>query len=283
MLGWLLVEWLKHGKPTMLGAASGAVAGLVAITPAAGFVTPMASVIIGLAGGAVCYLAVSLKPKFGYDDALDVVGVHLVGGTLGALLTGVFATEAINSAIPSLSLGLPGGLLHGGPSLVTKQLLAVLATYAYCGVGTLVLLVIVNAITRVRADEHEEIIGMDLTQHSERAYALSGGESVAFVRLTEPKPAAKPPVSGGRFHIALDGIDEASVQEHWRSLCKANGQAGPTFQEVYRHVTTLRGNTFRFRGGDREQIRRALEDLFRDTFPRARARLTQPENVPALV
>jgi Amt family ammonium transporter len=283
VLGWLLVEWLKHGKPTMLGAASGAVAGLVAITPGAGFVTPMASIIIGLLGGAVCYLAVSLKPKFGYDDALDVVGVHLVGGTLGALLTGVFATAAINSAIPTLSLGLPGGLLHGGPGLVVKQLIAVLATYAYCGVGTLILLVIVNAITRVRADQDEEILGLDLTQHSERAYALTGGESVAFVRLTEPKAASAPPTEGGRFHVALDGVDGTSLQEHWRSLCKANGQAGPAFKEIYRHVTTLRGSTFRFRGGNREQMRKILEELFRETFPKAKARITQEENAPALV
>jgi Amt family ammonium transporter len=283
VLGWLLVEWLKHGKPTMLGAASGAVAGLVAITPGAGFVTPMASIVIGLLGGAVCYLAVSLKPKFGYDDALDVVGVHLVGGTLGALLTGVFATAAINSAIPTLSLGLPGGLLHGGPGLVVKQLIAVLATYAYCGVGTLILLVIVNAITRVRADEDEEILGLDLTQHSERAYALSGGESVAFVRLTEPKAASVPPSEGGRFHVALDGIDEVAVQEHWRSLCKANGQARPAFKVIYRHVTTLRGGTFRFRGGNREQMRKILEELFRETFPKAKARIAREENAPALV
>ena len=284
VLGWLLVEWLKHGKPTMLGAASGAVAGLVAITPAAGFVTPMASILIGLAGGSVCYLAVSLKPKFGYDDALDVVGVHMVGGTLGALLTGVFATATINSAIPVLSLGLKGGLLYGEPSLVLKQLIAVLATYAYCGIGTLVLLVVVNAITRVRANSDEEIVGMDLSQHSERAYALSGGESVAFVRLTEPKAASVPPVTGGRFSVAVDGIDGQSLAEHWRTLCKANGKPpGESFKEIYQYVTTVRGNNFRFRGGNREQIRSTLEGLFREMFPKVTARITREENAPALV
>ncbi len=283
VLGWLVVEWYKHGKPTMLGAASGAVAGLVAITPAAGFVTPLASILIGLIGGAVCYLAVSLKPRFGYDDALDVVGVHMVGGTIGALLTGVFATATINAAIPSLSLGLPGGLLHGGPRMLLQQLIAVLATYAYCGVGTLVLLVVVNAITRVRADQEEEIVGMDLSQHSERAYALSGGESVAFVRLTEPKPASAPPITGGRFSVALDGVDPASLQEHWRGLFGLNGRVSPAFKEIYRHMTTIRGVYFRFRGGDREQIRQTLEDLFRPTYPAAKARITREEHAPTLV
>src|SRR5207244_5931997 len=126
--------------------ASGAVAGLVCITPAAGFVTPMASIVFGIAGGVCCYFAVSLKPTFGYDDALDVVGVHMVGGTLGALLTGVFATKAVNPAVPTLSLGLDGGLFYGHPEMVLKQLVAVVATYIFCGVGTLVILVIVNAI-----------------------------------------------------------------------------------------------------------------------------------------
>jgi Amt family ammonium transporter len=158
----------------MLGAASGAVAGLVAITPGAGFVTPMGSILIGLAGGIVCYFAVTMKPKLGYDDALDVVGVHMVGGTLGAILTGVFATKAVNSAIPTLSLGLDGGLLYGGPGLVVQQLIAVVATYLFCGVGNLILLVIVNAITPLRADPEEEYEGMDLSQHSEQAYGTSG-------------------------------------------------------------------------------------------------------------
>jgi len=283
VLGWLAVEWLRNGKPTMLGAASGAVAGLVAITPAAGFVTPMASILIGLAGGAVCYLAVSLKPRFGYDDALDVVGVHMVGGTLGALLTGVFATAAVNPAVQSLSLGLAGGLLQGEPRMVLQQLIAVLATYGYCGIGTLVLLMAIDAVTPLRADHDEQIVGLDLTQHSERAYALSGGESVAFVRLTEPKPALKPP-AGGRFSVALDGIDEESLLTHWRGLCKANGnQATDAFKEIYRNVTTVRGVYFRFRGGDRERIRQTLEGLFREAFPNVRARIAREENAPTLV
>jgi Amt family ammonium transporter len=169
-LSWMAAEWIRSGKPTILGGASGAVAGLVCITPGAGFVTPMASIIFGLLAGVVCYAAVSMKPKFGYDDALDVVGVHLVGGTLGALLTGVFATKAINSAVPALSLGLDGGLLYGYPGLVMKQLMAVAATYIFCGLGNLVILVIVNAITPLRPMADDESMGLDLSQHSEQAY-----------------------------------------------------------------------------------------------------------------
>jgi Amt family ammonium transporter len=170
-LGWMASEWLRMGKPTMLGGASGAVAGLVAVTPAAGFVTPMASLVIGLLAGYVCYTAVTLKSKFGYDDALDVVGVHMVGGTLGAILTGVFATKDVNSAIPTLTLGLDGGLLYGYPALLGKQLIAIAATYVFCGVGTFILLTIINAITPLRPEIDDERMGLDLSQHSETAYS----------------------------------------------------------------------------------------------------------------
>src|SRR5438045_4652369 len=151
----------------MPGGASGAVAGLVCITPAAGFVTPLASIVFGIAAGIVCYFAVSMKPSFGYDDALDVVGVHMVGGTLGALMTGVFATETVNPAVPTLSLGLHGGLLYGEPGMVVKQFIAVAATYVFCGVGTLVILMIVNAITPLRPMADDESLGLDLSQPSE--------------------------------------------------------------------------------------------------------------------
>jgi ammonium transporter, Amt family len=169
-LGWLAAEWMRAGKPTMLGGASGAVAGLVAITPAAGFVTPLASIVIGGLAGFVCYAAVSLKPRFGYDDALDVVGVHMVGGTLGALLTGVFATAYVNAAIPTLTLGLDGGLLYGHPLLLLKQLVAVGATYVFCGAGSFLLLMVVDTLTPLRPTIDDERMGLDLSQHSETAY-----------------------------------------------------------------------------------------------------------------
>jgi ammonium transporter, Amt family len=282
-LAWLLVEWLRTGKPTVLGAASGGVAGLATITPAAGFVTPMAAVIIGLCAGVICYAAVSLKPRFGYDDALDVVGVHMVGGTIGVLLTGVFATAAVNSAIPALTVtNLTGGLLYGQPALLWKQLIAVVATYAFCGVGTLVILRFVDAVTRLRADHDEELVGMDISQHSERAYTFGGGETVALAVAPEPKAASIPPVLGGRFTITIDGIDADTMIDHWRSLCQDNGTpVSPEFRSIYSRVTTIRGTQFRFRGGDREQVRRNLERIFKAVSPRAAARVEDEVMVKA--
>jgi hypothetical protein len=262
-LGWMIAEWLRAGKPTILGAASGAVAGLVAITPAAGFVTPTASILIGAIGGVVCYGAVSLKPRLGYDDALDVVGVHFIGGTVGALLTGLLATAAVN----------PDLVLEGGAALLLKQVIAILATYAFCGVGTLVLLVAINAVTRVRADQQEEIVGMDLSQHHERAYVLSAGDNVAFVR--EPRPASRPPApEGKRFTVVLNGIDTDAMARRWRSLCQ-NGSTPhpPEFKSVYAQVSTVRGNKFRFRGGDPNETQRNLEQLFKPVSSEVSAEL----------
>ncbi len=166
-LGWMFTEWLTRGKPTVLGIASGAVAGLVAITPAAGFVTPLASILIGIVAGALCYTACNLKAKLGYDDALDVVGVHGVGGTWGALATGVFAWTAVNSAGKN-------GLIHGDPSLLLTQLKAVLATWVFCAVGTFVLLKITDLAVGIRVNEEDEVMGLDVSQHSEQAYTGAG-------------------------------------------------------------------------------------------------------------
>ncbi len=275
-LGWLFAEWAKAGKPTILGAASGVVAGLVAITPAAGFVTPMASLAIGILAGVICYAAVSLKPKFGYDDALDVVGVHMVGGTLGALLTGVFASTAINSAIPGLTLmkDAAGGLLYGHPELMWKQLVAVLATYGFCGVGTLVILVVVNAVFKIRATQDEEIPGLDISQHSERAYHIGSGEVYAIVGARDPRPATIPPVSWDRFTVSLEGIDENAMLAHWRNLFQ---NPSPEFKSIYSHVSTIRGNQFRFRGGDAEKTRQTVEQLFKPVASSARARVEKIE------
>lgn len=163
-LAWLFIEWIHNGKPTAVGAASGAVAGLVAITPAAGFVTPLASIAIGLVGGLLCYFAVAvLKPKFGYDDALDAFGVHGLGGTWGAIATGIFATKAVNSAGAN-------GLLYGNPSLVIKQLIAVLATYGVAIVATFVILKAISIFIPLRVSEDEEESGLDGCLHGEEAY-----------------------------------------------------------------------------------------------------------------
>jgi Amt family ammonium transporter len=165
-LGWVVAEWRKTGKPTTLGAASGAVAGLVAITPGAGFVSPLSAMVIGLVAGVVCYYAVGLKFRFNYDDSLDVVGVHLAGGIVGSVLLGVFAQNSINQ-------GVPDGLLFGGLGFFFKQVVAVLAVMAFTFVVTYILARVVKAITGLRAAEQEEVEGLDITLHEERAYVLS--------------------------------------------------------------------------------------------------------------
>jgi Amt family ammonium transporter len=169
MIGWLIVERLHNGHATTLGAASGAVAGLVAITPCAGFVGGMSPIAIGLIVGAVCYFAVSVKFRFGFDDALDVVGVHLVGGLLGSLLLGFFADKAVNPA------GANGVFLGGGWSLLGNQLIAVGSTLLYSFVVTFALVWVIDRVSRkgIRVDEEGEYTGLDLTEHSEAGYVLT--------------------------------------------------------------------------------------------------------------
>jgi Amt family ammonium transporter len=164
-LSWMLVEWWSRGKPTVLGAASGAVAGLVAITPGSGFVGPLSAIAIGGVGGLLCYNACNLKSRLGYDDSLDVVGVHGVGGTWGALATGLFASKAINDAGNN-------GLFFGNPSLLGVQALTVLITIAFAFLGSLILLKLVDATVGLRVHEEDEVMGLDLSQHNENAYSL---------------------------------------------------------------------------------------------------------------
>ena len=164
-LSWMILEWAYRGNPTVLGAASGAVAGLVAITPASGFVGPVSAIIIGLVGGAVCYLAINLKSKFGYDDSLDVVGVHGVGGTWGALATGLFACKAINSAGND-------GLFFGNFSLIGIQALSVVSAWIYSFVMTLIILKVLDWTMGLRVSEEHEINGLDISQHGEAGYSF---------------------------------------------------------------------------------------------------------------
>jgi Amt family ammonium transporter len=164
-LTWMGAEWSKAGKPTMLGAASGAVAGLVAITPGAGFVTPLSAILIGGIAGMLCFYAVVMKHRWGYDDALDVVGVHGVGGTWGALATGVFASKAVNAAGRD-------GLLFGDAGTLGIQILAVVATWVFAAVVTWLLLKGLDATLGLRVSLEEEQMGLDLSQHNEAGYTL---------------------------------------------------------------------------------------------------------------
>ncbi|MBO9128683.1 ammonium transporter [Bacillus sp. 165] len=163
-ISWVVCEWIINKKPTVLGAVSGAISGLVAITPACGFVTPLSSLVIGLIGGAICFLSVFyLKKKLGYDDALDAFGCHGIGGTWGGIATGLFATTSVNS-------GGADGLFYGGAALLGKQCIAILATYAFAALGTFLIVKVIGLFTQVRANEEEEAIGLDITMHGEKAY-----------------------------------------------------------------------------------------------------------------
>ena len=165
-LTWAILEWWRHGAPTVLGVVSGAVAGLVAITPACGFVSPLSAISIGIIGGMACFAAVTiLKPKLGYDDALDVFGIHCIGGTWGTIATGLFAEARINEAGAN-------GALFGNPQLLTVQLILLGICMLYAAGVTWILYKLVDALIGMRVTEKEENIGLDLTQHSEAAYTV---------------------------------------------------------------------------------------------------------------
>src|SRR5690606_22669518 len=166
VLSWAAMEWLTRGKPSLLGACSGAVAGLVCITPAAGFVQPMPAIAMGLAAGVVCFYACTwLKSRLGYDDSLDAFGVHGVGGTLGAVLTGVFATRAVWNIDDGKTLG----ALEGG-GVLPAQIVATLITWIFAAVATFILLKILDATIGLRVSQEQELQGLDLSQHGEEGY-----------------------------------------------------------------------------------------------------------------
>jgi len=194
-LSWVFIEWMHNGKPTILGAASGCIAGLVAITPAAGFVAPMPALIIGFVGGAVCYIAVAVvKQKLGYDDALDAFGVHGIGGTWGAIATGLWATKEVNPAGAD-------GLFYGSSDLLVAQLISIVVAYALAIVGSYILFKIVSSFMQVRADDAEEVAGLDIVEHGERGYAqaimtgnaldLSGAEAAVIKMQASTEPSIK--------------------------------------------------------------------------------------------
>jgi Amt family ammonium transporter len=293
-LAWMFSEWISRGKPTVLGAASGAVAGLVAITPASGFVSPVSSIIVGGVAGVLCYNACNLKVKFGYDDSLDVVGVHGVGGTWGALATGLFASKAINAAGNN-------GLFFGNPDQLKIQAIGVLGSWALAFFGSLILLKIVDGIIGLRVSDEEEEIGLDLSQHNENAYVfgLTGyGESAPVGSAFAPKPleplkqmvqtpskstagtrtppptsSRKPPVlspSAGRessyadksFKLIVRDVDKKTFGNFWQGLCRSYPHhVPPEFQDLYPHVKFFSQNRLTFNKGDPLAFREKLEKL----------------------
>ena len=195
-LAWTFIEWIRTGKPTVLGAISGAVAGLVAITPASGFTLPMWAMVIGAAAGIVCYFAATtLKQIVGYDDSLDAFGVHGVGGTLGAILTGVFAIAMVNT--PSgFGAATRLGLVEGSSTALIHQLIAVAIAWSLAVVGSLVILMLVKAVMGLRVHEEDEYEGLDLSQHGESGYNIEDAYSATFVgggaELTNGGPEKRP-------------------------------------------------------------------------------------------
>ncbi|MFL0194125.1 ammonium transporter [Clostridium sp. WILCCON 0269] len=167
-ISWAICEYISRKKVTSLGVASGIVAGLVAITPAAGFVSPLASILVGLIGGAICYTSITfMKAKLGYDDALDAFGCHGIGGIWGGIATGIFAWTAVNSAGAN-------GLIHGNPKLVGIQIIAVLSSVVYSAIVTFIIIKVINAVSSIRVSDKDEQTGLDVTEHGEEAYGGIG-------------------------------------------------------------------------------------------------------------
>ncbi len=260
-LSWMLLEWWHKGKPTALGLASGIVAGLVAVTPASGFVFPWGGLAIGLIAGVVCYGSVCLKPRLGYDDSLDAFGVHGVGGFLGAVLTGVFCATAVND-------GGADGLIaaeHLGDGLkqVGIQLVAAVASVVFTFGMTILLVKLVDALVGFTVEAKEETEGLDRSEHGEVGFDLGLAlESVPEAPAHEPRAALVPPNGQRRFTVVVDGADPAELTKTWSDLCGTSATPPPAeFKAVYPYMTTFQGNRFRFRGGDPKSLSENLRLL----------------------
>jgi ammonium transporter len=264
-LSWMLVEWWHRGKPTALGLASGIVAGLVAVTPASGYVYPWGGLAIGLLAGVVCYLAVSLKPVFKYDDSLDAFGVHGVGGFLGAVLTGVFCFAMVTEGGDPVS---KNGLLAGSAGQVTIQLIAAAASALFAFAGSLLLVKAVDAVIGFVTDEKAETEGLDRTEHGEVGFDLGPALEIApAAAAAEPRAARVPPNSQKRFSVVVDGVKNGDLMHAWSQLCQPGPKPpSPDFQAIYPNVTTVQGNRFRFRGGDPDEMRQHMQRLFQDAL-----------------
>lgn len=304
-LSWVLMDWIFRGKPTVLGAASGAVAGLVAITPASGFVGPLSSIIIGAGAGLFCSTACNLKTRLGYDDSLDVVGVHGIGGTWGALATGLFASKAINAAGND-------GLFFGNPHQLKVQLIAVVATWAFAFFGTLIILSILKAIVGLRVSIEKELEGLDIGEHGEVAYSgfqmihsIGSSEIKALeeeieelekrkerilsrmsatgaeIRVNESSPVT---LKRGRkeeeetgykpntpFRIVVENVSREELRRWWEDMCYERAVERPReFNEIFRQLKKFQDGSFFFGKGDPEEMKRRLQVLLRGFNPRFR-------------
>jgi ammonium transporter len=272
-LSWMFAEWIHRGKPTALGLASGLVAGLVAVTPASGFVSPLSALVIGLIAGLVCYTAVCAKPRLKYDDSLDAFGVHGVGGFLGALLTGVLASFVLwNNAqgnSPPQELGKLGQewTTGRGSQMGIQALAAIIAAVYGFGV-TFVLVKGIDLLVGFPLEAEAESVGLDRSEHNEVGFdfGLGAVEEIPETRAPEPRPARVPPDGHGRYTIVVDGPAQTELLHAWSEMCQTGKTPTPAFRAVYPYVTTVQGNRFRFRGGDRVKMRTYLQSLFQDSL-----------------
>ncbi len=273
-LAWMAVEWIHRGKPTALGFASGLVAGLVAITPASGFVTPGGALIIGTLSGIICYWAVTLKTVLGYDDSLDAFGIHGIGGMLGAVLTGalvslplwIYGANMPVETFPGKTMTVDGSIAHDVSSQIHAQLLAVGAAAAYAFLVTGILVALIEYTIGFTVKPDAEAVGLDLSQHNETGMDM-GPDVDAGAVVTMPKAANTPPgLTNGhskRFTVVIEGVAAKDLHKAWEELCKPT-EEGPSkeFAAIYPYLTTVKGNLFRFRGGDPVTIKETLKSLF---------------------
>lgn len=213
-LTWLLVEWLHRGKPTALGLASGLVAGLVVVTPASGYVLPWHGLLLGVAAGVVCYIAVALKSSLLYDDSLDAFGVHGVGGFLGAVLTGVFCSKAVNGAGQD-------GFLSGKPEQLGIQFFAAIVAAVLAFAVSLVMIKVLDIVMGFTVDESEETDGLDRTEHGEIGFDYGGLDTAAVSdpSSSQPRPASIPPSDRKRYHVVVDGVQNGDLIKVWSDMC----------------------------------------------------------------
>jgi ammonium transporter, Amt family len=269
-LSWMFAEWLHKGKPTALGFASGLVAGLVAITPASGFVLPLPALAIGVLAGVICYGAVCLKPLFGYDDSLDAFGVHGVGGFLGALLTGVLASGlAVFHSGGSLPPDNSGGALYDGHwAQIGIQLIAAIIAASYAFLLTLVLVKGIDVLFGFTLDAKAENEGLDRTEHGEVGFDLGLAlEAAPEQPGREPRPAMIPPNGKRHFTVVVEGPEPRDLMHVWSNLCQAGPKPPPPeFKAVYPFLTTVQRNRFNFRGGDPVVMREAMQRLLQDSL-----------------
>jgi ammonium transporter len=263
-LSWVLVEWWHRGKPTALGFASGLVAGLVAVTPASGYVSPMGALWIGLAAGVVCYTMVAaVKPAFGYDDSLDAFGIHGIGGFLGALLTGVFASLPYWKEATGFDT--VGKLTASGGRFdqIGVQAVAAGVSAVYAFIVTVVLVKIIDGVWGFTLDARSENEGMDRTQHGEVGFDEGQALEAVGRPAAEPRPASVPPDGKRHFTVVVEGPPPKELLQVWSQLCQAGTAPPEELRTIYPYVTTVKGNEFHFRGGDPQVMADTLQRLFK--------------------